>query len=94
MSLPDIKANKTQLTTTLKRLRNCYMCSYRSTCKRDKEMVRRKCVPSNVMNAYKIIIDYYFEQKKKAMSSAGGSVKKHIEGGDSFPPSSVFKNRS
>lgn len=91
MSLPDIKANKTQLTTTLKRLRNCYMCSYRSTCKRDKEMVRRKCVPSNVINAYKIIIDYYFEQKKKAIGSAGGIHDKAIYEGGNSPSSFIQK---
>lgn len=66
MDIPQVKANETQLKRTLKRLRNCYTCPVKSTCRRDAEIIKRKCVPTNIMNAYELIIDYYFDCLREA----------------------------
>lgn len=63
MEITPLHYNRTNFKTTIKRLKNCYVCPYRqnndlSHC--------HKCPPQQLMKELNVIIDFYFDNLKQA----------------------------
>lgn len=57
-----MRFTRTNFKTTIKRLRNCYMCPNRQLS--DQELCNR-CPPLEMMKEFNYIIDYYFDTLKQ-----------------------------
>ena len=67
VEISPLSYTRTNFKTTIKRLKNCYMCPFRQL--KDPEHCS-KCPRQKLMNEFAIIIDFYFDNLSKAKKEA------------------------
>ena len=76
--LIKLKYNRTNFKTTIKRLRNCYMCVHRSSSGVAREC--GKCPPLKLIEELYHIVDYYFDNLRTLKKQQKGEPNNEFTG--------------